>query len=257
MLIDTHAHMNDKRLAPQADRLISEMHANGLEAIINVGYDLESSQWSVDCARANNRVFAVIGIHPHDAKCATKGMYDYFASVADDSNVIAFGEIGLDYHYDYSPRDIQKRVFIEQLELADSLKLPVVIHLREAYQDMLEILKENRNIIQNGIVMHCYSGSAEIVENMRFLDCYYSFGGALTFAKGKDKVLSAIPNNRIMLETDCPYMTPVPYRGKTNQPHYVKYVAEKIAEMKGISYEEVANITTENAYEFFNKMTRY
>jgi len=212
MLIDTHAHLNDERLYPQVDDIADSMQEDGLSAIVNVGYDLTSSKLSVELSHKYENIYAVVGIHPHDAKYAEREAYDYFINAVKEEKTLAIGEIGLDYYYDRSPRDVQQRVFLEQLELADSLNMPVVIHLRDAYEDMYNLLLDNRNKLNNGIVMHCYSGSSEMVEKFLKFDPYYSFGGAITFAKNKERVIKSIKKDRLLTETDCPYMTPVPMR---------------------------------------------
>lgn len=254
MLIDTHAHLNDKRLLPEVEQIARNMHQDNLNAIINVGYDLESSIESVRLADTYQGIYAAVGLHPHDAKSANNEMYDYFIKAVENPKVVAIGEIGLDHYYDYSPRDIQAKVFLEQLEIAHSLKMPVVIHLRDAYEEMYDLLKDNSSKIQDGLVLHCYSGSAEMVRRYNEFNPYYSFGGAITFAKNKDKVILEVPKDRLMLETDCPYMTPIPHRGKLNVPAYVQYVADKLAEFLSDDREEIERITTENARRFFRRL---
>lgn len=254
MLIDTHAHLNDDRLIPQCEEIISNMAADGIAAIINVGYDYKSSVYSVELADKYKHIYAAVGIHPHDAKTATGEYYDYFKKAAENIKVVAIGEIGLDYHYDYSPRDVQARVFVEQLELADHLKLPVIIHLREAYEDMFKLLNDNKSKLTNSFVLHCYSGSAEMAESFNSFDCYYSFGGAITFAKNKDKVIERIPTDRILLETDCPYMTPIPFRGKMNVPKNIFYSAKVLAGFLNITIEELSEITNTNAKRLFRRL---
>lgn len=254
MLIDTHAHLNDKRLLPLVDEVVANMDNDNLEAIINVSYDLESSIKSVELADKYNNIYAVVGLHPHDAKSASSELYDYIAKAVGNNKVVAVGEMGLDYYYDYSPRDVQARVFKEQIELADSLNMPIVIHLRDAYQDMLEILKDMKKRLNNGLVLHCYSGSADMAEIYNQFDAYYSFGGAITFAKNKDKVVRSIPKDRLLLETDCPYMTPVPMRGKLNYPAYVKYVRDQMAQFLNITNDEMNTITNTNAKRLFRRL---
>lgn len=256
MIIDTHAHINDDRLIGEADSIAADMESDNLEAIINIGYDGKSSEKSVELSEKHERIFAAVGLHPHDASKAAKELYDSFASWCGKPKTVAFGEIGLDFFYDLSPRDVQEKVFLEQLELAHFLKMPVVIHLRDAYGLMLKLLKENAKLLDNGAVLHCYSGSVEMVREFSRLDLYYSFGGAITFKNATEKpaVLKACPTDRILLETDCPYMTPVPHRGKVNYPKYVNLVAQRAAEILSLTPERVAEITTENAKRLFPKM---
>ncbi|MFA5450181.1 MAG: TatD family hydrolase [Clostridia bacterium] len=254
MIIDTHAHLNDKRLLPQVNDIVRDMEQDNLLAVINVGYDRKSSEISYSLSQEHKRIYAAVGIHPHDSRLKRQEDYDYFAAIASDPKVVAIGETGLDYYYDHSPRDVQKKVFAEHLELANGLKLPVVIHLRDAYKDMFDILKDNKHYLNNGAVLHCYSGSAEMLrEYLKFDPIYFSYGGAITFANAnkRDIVLST-PIDRLLLETDCPYMTPVPHRGKTNYPKYVNLVASKIQEW--LPNTDIANVTTRNAKSLFGKL---
>lgn len=165
----------------------------------------------------------------------------------------AIGEIGLDYHYDYSPRDVQKKVFIQQINLAKSLKLPIIIHDREAHEDVMRILKEEK-AFETGVVMHCFSGSADLAKQYIKLGAYISVAGPLTFKNNRKtiEVVEKVPMDRLFVETDSPFLTPVPYRGKRNEPAYVQYVADRVAEIKGLSYQEVVDQTRENACRFFN-----
>ncbi len=257
MLIDTHAHLNDERLLPIVSDVVSNMDSDGLSRIITVGYDYESSRVNQQLARDYDNVYFTVGVHPHDSKTYSQEMEDYFvATIKDDAKCVALGEIGLDYYYDLSERDVQKKIFVRQLDLANELSIPVAIHLRDAYGDMVNLLRDNRNKLKNGVILHCYSGSKELVKEFSKYDMFYSFGGAITFRNATDKpdVVRAVPRDRIMLETDCPYMTPVPYRGKTNLPQYVSLVRDKMAEILGIEKEEIENITTDNARALFTRL---
>ena len=251
MIIDTHAHLNDERLLPLVPEIVASMADKGLEAIINVGYDRPSSEKALELAESYDSLYAVVGIHPHDAKTATQDDYLYFEKLSAHKKVLAIGEIGLDFYYDLSDRDVQKKVFIEQLELANSLKLPVVMHVRDAYGLAYEILKEHNSWLNYGGILHCYAGSLEMLPQFMDLGLHVSFGGVVTFKNfGKADVIKAVPKDRLLLETDCPYMTPVPFRGKTNLPEYVSLVRDKIQEWRDdINVEEV---TTLNAKRFFN-----
>lgn len=254
MIIDTHAHLNDERLVPMQEEIINGMTADNLEAIVNVGCDYLSSKDSVELSNKHSKIYATVGAHPHDAKTADNNLYDYMALSSKLDKVVAFGEIGLDYYYDYSPREIQQKALREQIDLAYQYNMPIVIHLRDAYQDMYDILKDMKTKLINGVQLHCYSGSVEMLERFNEFDCFYSFGGAITFAKNKDKVIKAVPEKRLLLETDCPYMTPVPFRGKTNLPKYIALVRDKIAEMLGKNSKEIEEITTYNAKELFPRL---
>lgn len=256
MIIDTHCHLNDERLAPEADEIAKGLYSQGIESIICVGYDMPSSEAAVKLAEAHGNVYAAIGIHPHDAVTADYDKYERLATLSSSNKVVAIGEIGLDYHYDLSPRAIQKGAFAEQIELADVLGLPIALHVREAYEDSRQILFENRRYLNNGVLLHCYSGSSEYVKIFGELDAYFAFGGAITFNNAKHNIeaLKTVPLDRLLLETDCPYMTPVPHRGKANKPEYISYVADKAAEVLEISREELERITTENAKRLFTRM---
>lgn len=253
MLIDTHAHLTDERLLPELDKIVSEMDACGLEYIVTVGCDRKSSEDCEKISREFDRVYSTVGIHPHDSKDATADDYAFFERASSSDKCVAIGEIGLDYHYDLSPREVQKRVFVEQLELAYSLKLPVVVHLREAYGDMLGLLKENAAKLYYGSLIHCYSGSKEMLGEFLKLGAIISFGGSLTFKNARTalEVAAAVPDDSFVVETDCPYLTPEPYRGRTNYPKFVELPARKLAEIRGVPFEEICRVTTQNAKRFY------
>ncbi len=256
MLIDSHVHLNDEDLVGRAEEILSDADSN-LLSVINVGYDLPSSILAVEQAERYDGCYAVVGIHPHDSDTADSETYATIKELAQREKVVAIGEIGLDYYYDHSPRDIQKEVFAEQLRLADELRLPVVIHLRDAYKDMLDILEENSEYLNSGILLHCYSGSAEIAKILSDkYDAYFAFGGAITFKNATEKpaIIRSIKRDRILVETDCPYMAPVPLRGTVNEPKNVNLVAKKLAEILDISVEEVEEMTVRNTKNFFKKM---
>ncbi len=257
MLIDTHAHLNDERLLPLVPEIVSRMEDRGLTSIVTVGYDYDSSKTGEVLARDYDNVYFTVGVHPHDAKTYTQDIEDYFANtLKNNAKCIALGEIGLDYYYDLSPREVQQEIFVRQLDLANALKMPVAIHLRDAYGDMMTLLKDNKSKLAHGIILHCYSGSKELVKELARYDAFFSFGGAITFKNAVDKpdVVRTVPRDRIMLETDCPYMTPVPYRGQTNLPEYVSLVRDKVAEILDIDREEVDDITTRNAKTLFSRL---
>lgn len=255
-IIDTHCHLNDERLSSEVERIVSDFSKDDVLSAICVGYDLQSSLKAAELAVQYDSLYCAVGIHPHDAKTACKDAYDYFFNAAKNPKCVAIGEIGLDYFYDLSPKDVQQRVFMEQLELADDLGLPVILHVRDAYEDTRRILFENRRYLNNGLVMHCYSGSAEYVAVFDKLDAYYSFGGAITFKNARRNLdsLKAVPSERLLLETDCPYMTPVPFRGKTNEPKLINLVADKAAEVLQADRQTLINTTTRNAKRLFSKL---
>jgi TatD DNase family protein len=252
MLIDSHAHLDDRRFDNDRDMLIKNLKNNGLEIVINIGADLKSSIASVSLAEKYDNIYATVGVHPHSAKEMDNSTIEILKSFAKRDKVVAIGEIGLDFHYDNSPRDVQRKWFKEQLKLAKEVDLPVVIHTREATQETFDILKEAQDGRLRG-VLHCYSGSVEMALEYIKLGFYISLGGPVTFnnAKISRDVAKAVPLDKLLIETDSPYLTPVPYRGKRNEPIFVKYVAETIAEIRGISLEELGEATNRNTKELF------
>ena len=249
MLIDTHVHLDDEKYLGQVDEIVASFPEVGLKCAINVGCDRASSERSVAFSEKYPALYATVGIHPHEAEGATQDDYLWFQKAAQKEKVVAVGEIGLDYHYDLSPRDVQKKVFVEQLELAHGLRLPEVIHTREATEDTLKILKENQRFLQYGGVIHCFSGSKESALEYLELGFHIAFGGAVTFKNAKkEDVVRAVPAERLLLETDCPYQTPVPFRGKVNLPQFVRLVKDKIQEWTDF---DVESVTTENAVRLF------
>lgn len=248
-IIDTHTHIYDKQFEEDFDDVIGRIE-NQLEGIVSIGFDLESSQKSVELAKKYNFVHAVVGVHPVDiSKYNDEVEKEIEKLVLNEEKVVAIGEIGLDYHWMADPKEVQAEGFRKQMALAERVKKPVVIHTREALQDTLDILAEFPNV---GGILHCYPGSYEAAKP--FLDRYFlGIGGTLTFKNNKKtkELVEVLPLEKIVIETDCPYLTPVPFRGKRNEPIYTKYVAEEIARIKNISVEEVIKITTENAKKIY------
>ena len=252
MLIDSHAHLLDERLRDNIPAIVADFAKNDVEMSVEIGADMDSSRGAVKLADSYKNIYAAVGLHPESAESFSEDDIKEIAMLAKNSKVVAIGEIGLDYHYDYD-KTAQKSLLIKQIILADSLNLPVIIHLRDAYLDMENILKEYKKYINNGILFHCYSGSREMIDRFAFLDPYYAFGGAITFKNNnRAEVIKAVKKDRLMLETDCPYLTPVPHRGEINTPNNLKFVAERIALDLGMSYDEIAKITTENTKMFYN-----
>ncbi len=249
-MIDSHAHLNDPRFAKDLDEVIERARIAGVHTIINIGYDLESSRRAVALAEQYTGLWAVVGLHPHDARLWTDKMRNAFVELAQHSKVVAIGEIGLDYHYDNSARDRQREVFKLQLALARELGLPAVIHSREASQDTVEIIEEFPDV---NCLLHCYSGSWETAEVYRKLGHFFSFGGPITFknAHRLRGVAQRISPERLLVETDCPYLTPHPFRGKRNEPAHIPYIMEKLAELHGLTVAEMTKITAENTRRFF------
>ncbi|MCT4593636.1 MAG: TatD family hydrolase [Anaeromicrobium sp.] len=252
MLFDSHAHLNDSRFDKDRDHIIRRAKEEGVEYILNPGADFASSVASINLAEKYDMIYAAVGVHPHDAKDMDETTITLLRGLSKKKKVVAIGEIGLDYHYDFSPRDVQKKWFIEQIRLAKEVNLPIIIHDREANQDVMDILKAE-NAFETGVLLHCYSGSAELAKQYVKLGAYISIAGPVTFKNARKtvEVVEQIPLEYLMIETDSPYLTPMPYRGKRNESSYVQYVADKIAQIKGISYEQVADQTCENAKKFF------
>ena len=249
-IIDTHAHYDDEAFNADRDELIKNMLDTNVDRIITVGCSLERSRTSIELAERYDRIYASVGIHPDECYDLPDDYIEQLRLMSRHSKVVAIGEIGLDYHYEGYKKDIQIKRFKEQLELAQELNLPVIIHSREATQDTLDILQEYK---PKG-VMHCFSGSAETAQKIIDLGMMISFTGVLTFKNAKKAVEACkiIPMDRLMLETDCPYMTPVPHRGERNNSSYTYHTAEKVAEIKNMSVNEVIEICNANAVSFFN-----
>lgn len=252
MFIDSHAHLDDERFDEDRKALIDSLKENKIELVINIGYDIGSSRASVDLAKEYENIYAVVGVHPHDAQDVSEDYLEELKELSQEEKVVAIGEIGLDFYYDNSPRDIQRKVFLDQLELGRELDLPVVIHTRDANQETFEILKEAQAKGTRG-VLHCYSGSPEMALEYIKLGYYISLGGPVTFKKARvpKEVAKVVPLDKLLIETDCPYLTPEPFRGRRNEPKYVAYTAEVIAEIKGISIEDLAEATSRNTKNVF------
>ena len=257
MLIDTHCHFNHERLSDIEDCLERAAEA-GVTQMIVVGFDLTSSRCAVALTEQYPGVlFAAVGVHPHDSKDWSSETEAELRDLCANERVVAVGEIGLDFHHDFSPRDAQEIAFQAQMKLAAEVGLPVVIHCREAYPETLKILAET-GIEAMGGVMHCWAGSPEEAQQTVGLGMSLGFGGTLTF-KNADAIREAaanIPTERILLETDAPYLAPMPYRGKRNEPAYSRIVAEKMAEVRGVSLPEIADLTTQNAQRLFTRLIR-
>lgn len=252
MFIDSHAHLDDSRFDGDRDILIKSLKDNDIELVINIGADLQSSIDSLKLADKYDNIYATIGVHPHSAKEVTEETLEEFRKLAKHPKVVAIGEIGLDFYYDNSPRDIQRKWFREQLKLAKELNLPVVIHSREATKETYDIIKEEQDGTLRG-VLHCFSASKEVAMEYIKLGFYISLAGPVTFknARVAKEVAKAVPLDKLLIETDCPYLAPEPNRGRRNEPKYVRYVAEKITELRGIPVEEVAEQTRKNTKELF------
>lgn len=252
MLFDTHAHLNAEQYNDDLEEVIERAKHEGVQELVVVGFDRPTIKKAIELAEAYEFIYASVGWHPVDAIDMTDEDLQWIEELASHPKVVALGEMGLDYYWDKSPKDVQREVFRKQIRLAKKVKLPIIIHNRDATADVVEILKEE-GAAEVGGIMHCFSGSVEIAKECIEMNFYISLGGPVTFknAKKPKEVAAEIPLDRLLIETDCPYLTPHPYRGKRNEPSYVKLVAQQIAELKGISFEEVAEATTANAKKCF------
>lgn len=252
MFFDTHAHYDDERFDEDRAETIINAHKNGVSYILNASSDMSSVVESISLSQEYEFIYSAIGIHPHNVTDLNKGILSAISDFASNSKVVAIGEIGLDYYYDNSPKEVQKHWFAEQICMAKELSLPVIIHDRDAHEDCMKIIKRE-NAAQVGGVFHCYSGSLEMAQELIRNNFYISVGGSITFknARKLPEVVKSIPLDKLLIETDCPYMTPEPFRGRRNDSSFIRLVAEKIADIKGISLEEVAKGTMKNAKDFF------
>ncbi len=251
--IDSHAHYDAEQFDPDRDELLNRLHEGGVKYIVNMGCNVERSRLSVEYSEKYPFVYAAVGLHPEDVPDAPSDYLDYIRRWAVLPKTVAIGEIGLDYHYEGFDAEAQKKVFEEQLDLAEELGLPVVIHSRDATEDCMNILRRRGNV--NG-VMHCFSGSAETARQVLALGMNISFTGVLTFKNARRSIeaLEAVPLDRLMLETDCPYMAPEPNRGKRCDSGMIVHIIDKIAEVKGVTPELVARQTMENTLKLFYKI---
>ena len=251
-LIDTHAHIYYDDFTGQMDDVIRASANNGVEKIISIGVDLKSSEKCIKLAEKYESIFATCGIHPHEAEKAPKGYLYELEQFYEHQKVVAVGEIGLDYHYDFSDRKTQRKIYHEQLEMANSLDLPAVVHCRKSDDDILCGIQESGHSYG---VIHCFASGLDFAEKILEIGFHISFTGLITFVKELEDVVREVTLSKMMVETDSPYLSPRPYRGKQNEPANVLYVAEKIAELKELSLEEVAESTTKTALQLFKKLT--
>lgn len=249
-IFDSHAHYNDEQFDIDRDEMLASFPEAGIVGIINCGTDINSSLESLEMADKYSFVYAACGIHPEEASDISEDTYAKIREMLTHEKCVAVGEIGLDYHYDFVPRNEQLKVFEKQLKMALDLDMPVIIHDREAHGDTLSLLKKYK---PKG-VLHCFSGSVETAKEVLELGMYIGLGGAVTFKNAVKPVAVAgmVPEDRLLLETDCPYMAPVPMRGKRNNSTYIEYVAQKIAEIRGCDAQYILNIAKENTKRLFN-----
>ena len=249
-IFDSHAHYTDKAFNDDRKNMLGSLKESGICGVINCGADLESSKESLKLAEEYDYIYFACGIHPEEVENLPENYVDILRNLAKHKKCVAIGEIGLDYYWCQDTKEKQKEVFEKQILLAEELNLPIIVHDREAHGDTLEILKKHK---PQG-VLHCFSGSVEMAKEVLKLGMYIGFGGALTFKNARKaiEVAEMLPPNRLLLETDCPYMAPVPMRGKRNDSSLIPYVAEKIGEITGLNPQEVLNIATENTKRLFN-----
>lgn len=254
-MIDSHAHLDDPRYNSDRDQILQRARDAGVERCVTIGCDLATSRAAVELADRYAFVYATVGVHPHEVKHIGEGWYEELRRLAEHPKVVAYGEIGLDYHYDHSPREIQRARFREQVRVARELGLPIVVHTREAQEDTVTILKEE-GAADVGGVFHCFSGDSWLAKDALDMGFFLSFSGVITFQNATmlRDIAKTIPLDRILIETDCPYLTPVPHRGMRNEPAFVGLVAQKIAEIKAaesLSAEAVGRVTLDNARRLF------
>lgn len=257
-MIDTHLHLDDEKLSGKVDEIYNAFEEHGIEFVINNSCDMQTMLDGVALANHYERIFATVGLHPHESKHFNHSFVEKMKQLAENAKVVAVGEIGLDYFYDLSDRQTQRDVFAEQLEIADSLHLPVTLHVRDAYGDAWDILRAQKRHLNNGVLWHCYSGSAEFARQAAKEGHYFALGGAITFKNAKkEDVFAQIPIDRVMSETDSPYMAPVPLRGTVNTPLNIPIVVEKMASFYGVAVDEMEQRIRDNTLRFFPKIEEY
>ena len=252
MLVDSHAHLGMPQFNGDRHQVIQRAIDRGVELIFTVGTDVMDCRKAVEIARGNDRVFAIIGIHPHNAKDVNEHTLSELRALSQDDKVKAIGEIGLDFFRNLSPKEAQMARFRQQVHFARELNLPIVAHARDAHMEVLNILREE-SAWEIGGVFHCFSGGYDVAKSCMDLDLFISIPGTITFKNSSDlrEVIKKVPLDRILVETDCPFLAPMPFRGKRNEPAYVRITAMKLAEVKGLPFDEVARITSRNAKRAF------
>lgn len=253
MLFDTHMHLNARQFKEDQAEVIERAKDMGVSYMVVVGFDEETIPLAMELAEKYDHIYAAVGWHPVDAVHYKEEHLEWLKSLTKHPKVVALGEMGLDYHWDTSPKDVQEEVFRKQIRLAKELEMPIIIHNREATADVIQILQEEKAAEVGGI-MHCYSGTLEEVQPCLDMNFYISLAGPVTFKNAKEvkEVAKIIPLDRLLIETDAPYLAPHPYRGKRNEPSYVKLVAEEIAKLREMDYETICELTTRNAFDIFS-----
>ncbi len=252
MYTDTHAHLQNELLRGGLEQVLERAQAAAVTTIMCIGYDLDSSREAVQLAQRYPQIYAVVGVHPHDAKQLDQNTLDELIKLAREPKVVAIGEIGLDFYRDLSPRDVQRQAFVQQIKLAQELGKPIVIHDRDAHQEVLDTIRREK-AGSNGGILHCYSGHLPLAIDLMKEGFHISFAGPVSFKNGRkaQEVAVHIPLDRLLIETDCPYLTPEPLRGKPNEPAYVVHVAQAIAQLRRKSVEEIAYLTSRNANQVY------
>lgn len=254
-LIDSHCHLDDEKFNEDREEIIESLKKADIEKVISAGYSIEGSEKAVELSNKYDFIYSTCGISPNDIPQTEQELWIMLGKIEDlvkqNSKVVAIGEIGLDYYWNQDNKELQKKAFMEQIKLANKLELPIVIHTREAVMDTIKILKEHE--VKNKGVFHCCPLNRELVKEALKLDFYISFAGSVTFknSKNAEEIIDMVPNDRILIETDSPYLSPEPLRGKRNNPKNVKFIAQKIADVKNLNVEDVANFTFENVKKIF------
>lgn len=252
MLFDTHCHLDDARFDADREAILDDMQARGITPCVVVGADMPSSHACRDLAKTRPWLYFAAAVHPHDAKDYTDQAHDALLAMMQDPKCVAWGELGLDYYYDHSPRETQREVFVRQLEAARDLGKPVIFHVRDAHGDITDILRGYKHALPQG-VLHCYTGSAEQAKIYLDMGFYISIAGPVTFKKAPKlwEVAQCVPEDRLLVETDSPYLAPEPVRGKRNDPRNVAYVARRVAELRNVPYEALCETTRRNGMRLF------
>ena len=256
MIIDTHCHLNDEKFADNVKNIIDNFKIDNVRLAICNSSSFKDFNQLLQMSKEYSNIYCTLGIHPHEANTWNEKVKSFILNNAQNDKVVAIGEIGLDYYYDFCDRTLQKQVMMEQILLAHSLKLPMVFHIRDAMGDFLQIVRENLNLFEYGAEIHSFSGSVEVAKELISYGFYLGFNGIITF-KNANKILDVIkfvPLKNVLIETDAPYLTPEPYRGKINEPKYTHIIASKIAQIKQLDVNIVENQANQNAYNLFKKL---
>ncbi|MCR5672034.1 MAG: TatD family hydrolase [Butyrivibrio sp.] len=253
MIFDTHAHYDDEQFDEDREQLLASMMAGGIGTIVNVGASIATSRSSLELAHTHDFIYAAVGVHPSEVEELDEDKIELLREWSEDSRCVAIGEIGLDYHWPEPGRELQQKWFVRQLDLARQQRLPVIIHSRDAAEDTIRIMRE-QHAEEIGGVVHCFSYSKEVAKQCLDMGFYIGMGGVLTFKNGRKlrEVLEITPMDRVLIETDCPYLAPEPNRGRRNSSLYLPHVVKEMANIKGISEDEVIDITAKNARRMYN-----